>query len=39
MEKDGRVVKLPNEHREDIGIGLLKMLLNEAGITRDEWLA
>ncbi len=37
MEKDGRVVKLPNVHREDIGIGLLKIVLAEAGLTKAEW--
>jgi len=38
MASDDRVVKLPNQHRGDIGEGLLKKLLEEAGITVDEWL-
>jgi hypothetical protein len=39
MEKDGHVVKLPNVHRGDVGVGLLKMLIDEAGMTSDEWTA
>ena len=40
MERKGRVVKLPNPHsrRGDIGEGLLKKLLFQAGISHDEWL-
>jgi predicted RNA binding protein YcfA (HicA-like mRNA interferase family) len=40
MERKGRVVKLPNPHsrRGDIGPGLLKNLLYQAGISREEWL-
>ncbi len=40
MEKDGRVVKLPNPHsrRSDIGIGLLKSILVQAGISPEEWM-
>ena len=29
---------IPNPHGKAIGVGLLKMLVNEAGISRDEWL-
>jgi hypothetical protein len=29
---------IPNPHSEDIGIPLLKEILNRAGIDRDEWL-
>jgi predicted RNA binding protein YcfA (HicA-like mRNA interferase family) len=39
MAKDARVVKLPNPHRGDIGEGLLKKLLDEAGVSEDEWLS
>ncbi|PYM09840.1 MAG: hypothetical protein DME18_17360 [Verrucomicrobia bacterium] len=28
----------PQSARQSLGVGLLKMLLNEAGISRDEWL-
>ena len=38
MVKGNRKVHLPNEHREDIGEGLLKTLLTQAGIAHDEWL-
>ncbi len=38
MSKGSRVVKLPNPHRGDIGEVLLKKILDEAGITVDEWL-
>ena len=29
---------LPNPHRKDIGIDLLKRILLQAGINREEWL-
>jgi hypothetical protein len=29
---------IPNPHREDIGIPLLKEILNRARITHEEWL-
>jgi hypothetical protein len=41
MEKEGRVTALPNPHsnkRTDIGEGLLKAILSQAGITHSEWL-
>lgn len=38
MARDGRVVKLPNTHRGDIGEGLLKIVLSEAGVSPEEWL-
>jgi hypothetical protein len=40
MEKNGRVVKLPNPHsrRSDIGEGLLKKILAAANISHNEWL-
>jgi hypothetical protein len=41
MEKEGRVTALPNPHskkRTDIGEGLLKAILSQAGITHGEWL-
>lgn len=37
MVKDGLVVKLPNEHGPDIGLPLLKRILEQAGITPEEW--
>lgn len=40
MERDKRVLKIPNPHgkRSDIGEGLLKVLLKQGGMTVDEWL-
>lgn len=40
MEKEGRVVRLPNPHsrRSDIGEGLLKSILAQAGISYEEWM-
>jgi hypothetical protein len=33
------VVTIPNPHRGDIGIALLQRILEQAGISRDEWLS
>lgn len=30
-------VTVPNPHRGDIGVGLLAIILREAGVSRDEW--
>jgi hypothetical protein len=38
MEREGRVVKLANPHGRDIGEGLLKKILAEAGVSLEEWL-
>ena len=38
MVKGDRQLTIPNPHREDIGVNLLKIVLNEAGISREEWL-
>jgi predicted RNA binding protein YcfA (HicA-like mRNA interferase family) len=37
MTRNDLVLAIPNPHGHDIGIGLLKILLREAGITRKEW--
>jgi len=29
---------IPNPHRQDIGVPLLKEILKRAGITHEEWL-
>jgi predicted RNA binding protein YcfA (HicA-like mRNA interferase family) len=29
---------IPNPHRGDVGVNLLKVVLNEAGISREEWI-
>ncbi len=31
------VLTIPNPHRGDMGIGLLTRILNQAGISREEW--
>lgn len=37
MRRDDVTVIIPNPHEGDIGVGLLRRLLNQAGISRDEW--
>ena len=40
MVKGAVQLTIPNpHHRKDIGVQLLKIVLNEAGISRDEWLS
>lgn len=38
MQRKKRVVKIPNPHRGDIGEGLLKKIIAEAGLTVEQWL-
>lgn len=39
MVKGSLQLTIPNPHgKKEIGVNLLKLLLNEAGISRDEWL-
>ena len=33
------VLTIPNPHRRDVGVDLLKRILARAGVDRDEWLA
>ena len=37
MIRHGRRVRLPNPHRGDIGPNLLRDLLKQAGVSREEW--
>ena len=37
MSKGDIDVKLPNPHRGDISVGLLKKILHQAHISREEW--
>lgn len=37
MRRGTRTVRIPNPHRTDIGISLLRVILRQAGITDDEW--
>ena len=39
MRRGAVTVKLPNEHRGDIREVLLKLILEQAGVTEEEWLA
>ena len=38
MVKGEIQLTIPNPHGKDIGVNLLKILLNEAEISREEWL-
>ncbi len=38
MIKNDLQLTIPNPHRGDIGVNLLKIVLNEAGISNEEWL-
>ena len=39
MSKGTRKVRIPNPHqRKDIGVGLLSTILEQASISREEWL-
>ena len=37
MLKGNRRVQIPNPHRGDIGVGLLKIVLRTSGISEKEW--
>ena len=37
MVRGDRVLTIPNPHRGDIGIGLLAVVLRQAGVSRKEW--
>jgi len=37
MVKGDRVLTIPNPHRGDIGVGLLAVVLRQAGISRKDW--
>jgi predicted RNA binding protein YcfA (HicA-like mRNA interferase family) len=39
MTRGSIVVTIPNPHRGDIGVGLLKIVLEQAGVSRKEWEA
>jgi predicted RNA binding protein YcfA (HicA-like mRNA interferase family) len=38
MRRGDLTVILPNPHEGDIGIGFLRRLLHQAGVSREEWL-
>jgi predicted RNA binding protein YcfA (HicA-like mRNA interferase family) len=37
--KTGKVIPVPVHKGQDVGVGLQREIITEAGITRDEWLA
>ena len=37
MTKDEQTLTIPNPHRRDIGVDLLAKILQQAGISREEW--
>ena len=37
MVRDDRVLTIPNPHRGDIGVGLLAVVLRQAGVSRKDW--
>ena len=37
MMKGSRKVRIPNPHGQDIGGGLLREILKQAGILEDDW--
>jgi len=39
MVRGDVVLTIPNPHSKDIGIGLLAVILKQAGVTRKEWEA
>jgi predicted RNA binding protein YcfA (HicA-like mRNA interferase family) len=38
MRRGEVTVIIPNPHEGDIGVGLLRRVLQQAGISREEWL-
>ena len=38
MRQGDVTVIIPNPHEGDIGVGLLRRLLRQAGVSREEWL-
>ena len=37
MQRKDLILTIPNPHRGDISLGLLKVILRQAGISRDAW--
>ena len=38
MRRGDLTVIIPNPHEGDIGVGSLRRILRQAGVTREEWL-
>jgi predicted RNA binding protein YcfA (HicA-like mRNA interferase family) len=39
LKKGDLIVDLPNPHKQDIGVGLLKKVLKQAEVSREEWFS
>ena len=39
MRKNGQRIIIPNPHRGDIAVKLLKKIIKQAGLSDQEWLA
>ena len=39
MRRYDLTVDLPNPHKQDIGVGLLKKILKQAEVSREEWFS
>ena len=37
MQRGAARVTIPNPHTGDMSVGLLRKILRDAGVTRDEW--
>jgi len=37
MIKDSLVLTIPNPHKKEIGVDLLKRILKQAGVSREDW--
>ncbi len=37
MVKGRQKIRIPNPHMSDIGVGLLREILRQAGISSDDW--
>lgn len=37
MIKEGLVLTIPNPHKKEIGVDLLKRILKQAGVSREDW--
>lgn len=37
MIKDDLVLTIPNPHKKDISVDLLKRILKQAGVSREDW--
>ncbi len=38
MRRGDQTIRVPNPHQGEIGVGLLRRILRDSGISREEWL-